>query len=97
MIDAKPTAAPAPRLWPGLVAMTALQALVSLALFAPGTVAPRAGLSVEELSLFSTAAFAVSLVSSFWGGTLVQKVGSLRVAALCAVAVCAGMSLATLG
>jgi len=43
MIDAKPTAAPAPRLWPGLVAMTALQALVSLALFAPGTVAPRAG------------------------------------------------------
>jgi len=77
--------------------MTALQALVSLALFAPGTVAPRAGLSIEELSLFSTAAFAVSLVSSFWGGTLVRKLGSLRVAALCAVAVCAGMSLAALG
>ncbi|WP_315722222.1 MULTISPECIES: MFS transporter [unclassified Bradyrhizobium] len=97
MIDAKPDAAPAPPLWPALAAMTALQALVSLALFAPGTVAPRAGLSIEELSLFSTAAFAISLVSSFWGGTLVQKIGSLRVAALCAVAVCAGMSMATLG
>ncbi|MGJ5208021.1 MFS transporter [Bradyrhizobium sp. HKCCYLR20261] len=97
MIDAKPEAAPAPPLWPALVAMTALQALVSLALFAPGTVAPRAGLSIEELSLFSTAAFAISLVSSFWGGTLVQKIGSLRVAALCAVAVCVGMSMATLG
>ncbi|MGJ4892102.1 MFS transporter [Bradyrhizobium sp. HKCCYLRH3099] len=97
MIDAKPEAAPAPPLWPALVAMTALQALVSLALFAPGTVAPRAGLSIEELSLFSTAAFAISLVSSFWGGTLVQKIGSLRVAALCAVVVCVGMSMATLG
>ncbi|WP_257166195.1 MFS transporter [Bradyrhizobium sp. SRS-191] len=97
MIDAKPPAAPAPPLWPALAAMTALQALVSLALFAPGTVAPRAGLSIEELSLFSTAAFAISLVSSFWGGTLVQKIGSLRVAALCAVVVCTGMSLATLG
>ncbi len=74
--------------------MTALQALVSLALFAPGVVAPRAGLSIEQLSLFSTTAFTISLVSSFWGGTLVQRVGSLRVAALCAVAVCAGMSLA---
>lgn len=97
MIDAKPAGAPAAPLWPALAAMTALQALVSLALFAPGTVAPRAGLSIEQLSLFSTAAFAISLVSSFWGGTLVQKIGSLRVAALCAVAVCAGMSLATLG
>ncbi len=76
--------------------MTALQALVSLALFAPGVVAPRAGLSIEQLSLFSTTAFTISLVSSFWGGTLVQRVGSLRVAALCAVAVCAGMSLALL-
>ncbi|BAM92731.1 putative Permease of the major facilitator superfamily [Bradyrhizobium oligotrophicum S58] len=97
MIDAKRVAAPAAPLWPAVAAMTALQALVSLALFAPGTIAPRAGISIEQLSLFSTAAFAISLVSSFWGGTLVQKVGSLRVAALCAVAVCAGMSLATLG
>ncbi|CCD97943.1 MFS transporter [Bradyrhizobium sp. STM 3809] len=97
MIDAKPAAAPAPPLWPALIAMTSLQALVSLALFAPGSVAPRAGLGIEQLSLFSTAAFAVSLASSFWGGTLVQKAGSLRVAALCAVAVCTGMSLATLG
>ncbi|GLH81886.1 MFS transporter [Bradyrhizobium sp. SSBR45G] len=94
MIDAKPAAAPAVPLWPALAAMIALQALVSLALFAPGTVAPRAGLSIEQLSLFSTAAFAISLVSSFWGGTLVQKLGSLRVAALCAVVVSAGMSLA---
>ncbi|CAL74788.1 putative Permease of the major facilitator superfamily [Bradyrhizobium sp. ORS 278] len=94
MIDAKDASAPAPPLWPAVAAMTALQALVSLALFAPGIVAPRAGLSIEQLSLFSTAAFGISLASSFWGGTLVQKVGSLRVAALCAGAVCAGMSLA---
>ncbi|MGJ5042047.1 MULTISPECIES: MFS transporter [unclassified Bradyrhizobium] len=94
MIAAKQASTPAPPLWPAVAAMTALQALVSLALFAPGVVAPRAGLSIEQLSLFSTTAFTISLVSSFWGGTLVQRVGSLRVAALCAVAVCAGMSLA---
>ncbi|WP_315775564.1 MULTISPECIES: MFS transporter [unclassified Bradyrhizobium] len=94
MIAAKQVSAPAAPLWPAIAAMTALQALVSLALFAPGVVAPRAGLGIEQLSLFSTAAFTISLVSSFWGGTLVQRVGSLRVAALCAVAVCAGMSLA---
>ncbi|MGJ5033472.1 MULTISPECIES: MFS transporter [unclassified Bradyrhizobium] len=96
MIAAKQASTPAPPLWPAVAAMTALQALVSLALFAPGVVAPRAGLSIEQLSLFSTTAFTISLVSSFWGGTLVQRVGSLRVAALCAVAVCAGMSLALL-
>ncbi|MES1149740.1 MAG: MFS transporter, partial [Bradyrhizobium guangdongense] len=41
MIDADAAARPAPALLPALGAMTWLQALVALALFAPGVVAPR--------------------------------------------------------
>ena len=77
--------------------MTLLQALVALALFAPGAVAPRAGLDVTRLSLFSTAAFAVGLVASFWGGGFVARFGSLRVASFCALVTALSMGLASLG
>jgi len=48
--------------------MTWLQALVALALFAPGVVAPRAHIEVWQLSMFSCAVFAIGIPASFWGG-----------------------------
>ena len=77
--------------------MTLLQALVALALFAPGAVAPRAGIDVRELSTFSGAVFAVSLFTSFWSGAVIARVGSLRVASLCAASVALSMLLAATG
>ncbi len=86
-----------PALLPALAAMTWLQALVALALFAPGAVAPTANLDVSRLSIFSTAVFAVGVLTSFWAGGLINRIGSLRMASLCAAAVAASMALAALG
>ena len=61
-------AAGQPALLPALAAMTWLQALVALALFAPGAVAPSAHLDIPSLSMFSTAVFAVGVVTSFLDG-----------------------------
>jgi hypothetical protein len=77
--------------------MTWLQALVALALFAPGAVAPTANLDVSRLSIFSAAVFAVGVLTSFWAGGLITHIGSLRMASLCAAAVAASMALAALG
>lgn len=86
-----------PALLPALAAMTWLQALVALALFAPGAVAPSAHLDIRSLSMFSTAVFAVGVLASFWTGGLINRIGSLRMASLCAAAVAASMALAALG
>jgi MFS-type transporter involved in bile tolerance (Atg22 family) len=77
--------------------MTWLQALVALALFAPGMVAPRAHIEVWQLSMFSCAVFAVGIPASFWGGGFIAWMGSLRIASLCAVAIVASMALASFG
>ena len=77
--------------------MTSLQALVALALFAPGVVAPRAHIEVWQLSMFSCAVFAVGIPASFWGGGLIARLGSLRIASLCAAAIIVSMALASLG
>jgi MFS family permease len=77
--------------------MTWLQALVALALFAPGAVAPSAHLDIASLSMFSAAVFAVGVVASFWTGGLINRIGSLRMASLCAGAVIASMALAAFG
>jgi MFS family permease len=90
MIDDHPAGRPA--LLPALAAMTWLQALVALALFAPGAVAPTAHLDVSRLSIFSTAVFAVGVFTSFWGGGLIARLGSFGTAA-----VAASMALATSG
>ncbi|TPQ32762.1 MFS transporter [Bradyrhizobium guangdongense] len=97
MIDADAAARPAPALLPALGAMTWLQALVALALFAPGVVAPRAHIEVWQLSTFSSAVFAVGILASFWGGGIITRLGSLRVASLCAAAIVLSMALASLG
>ena len=95
MIHAR--AAGQPALLPALAAMTWLQALVALALFAPGAVAPSAHLDILSLSMFSTAVFAVGVVTSFLAGGLINHIGSLRMASLCAGAVVASMALAAFG
>ncbi len=76
--------------------MTLLQAL-SRCSVRTGAVAPRAGIDVRELSAFSAAVFTVSLFTSFWGGGLIARLGSLRVASLCAASVALSMLLAAMG
>jgi MFS-type transporter involved in bile tolerance (Atg22 family) len=97
MIDADAVARPAPPLLPALGAMTWLQALVALALFAPGVVAPQAHIEVWQLSMFSCSVFAVGMLASFWGGSAIARLGSLRVASFCAIAIVASMALSSIG
>ncbi|MFB6465091.1 MFS transporter [Bradyrhizobium tunisiense] len=97
MVDANTAVRPVPALLPALAAMTWLQALVALALFAPGVIAPRAHIEVWQLSLFSCAVFAVGIPASFWGGGFIARMGSLRMASLCAAAIIVSMALASLG
>ncbi|MEZ0302602.1 MAG: MFS transporter [Hyphomicrobiaceae bacterium] len=86
-----------PRLAPALAAMTGLQALVALALFAPGVLAPKFGISERDISLFTTSVFVVGVATSMAGGMLAARLGSLSVAALCALAVAAAMTTAMHG
>lgn len=93
----KSTNAPTAPLWPALAAMTGVQALVALALFAPGVLAPKLSLSIGDVGLFTTAVFAVGMATSLYGGKLARQFGPCKVAAFCAVAVAAGMTLAATG
>lgn len=83
--------ASAPPLAPALAAMTALQALVAVALFAPGVLAPKLGLSQTEIGTFATCVFAVGAVTTVYGGLAAARLGPFAVAALCAIAVAASM------
>jgi len=86
-----------PPLRPALVAMTGLQALVALALFAPGVLAPRMGIDPASLGLYTTAGFSVGMAASLGGGVLAGRLGAFRVASLCALAVVAAMLCAMTG
>ncbi|MBF5095760.1 MFS transporter [Azospirillum sp. INR13] len=86
-----------PPLLPALIGMTGLQALVALALFAPGVLAPRMGIDPAGLGLFTTTGFAVGMAASLCGGVLAGRLGSFRVASFCAVAVAAAMLCAMTG
>jgi MFS family permease len=86
-----------PSLWPALAAMTALQALVSLAQFSPGVLAPKLAIGVREVSIFTTTFCAVGMATSLYGGQLARRIGPCRVAALCALAVVCGMAVASVG
>ncbi|SMH48349.1 MFS transporter [Azospirillum agricola] len=92
-----PTPPALPALRPALVAMTALQAVVALGLFAPGVLAPRMGIDPAGLGLFTTAGFLVGMAASLGGGVMAGRLGAFRVASLCALAVAAAMLLAMLG
>jgi MFS family permease len=87
----------APPLLPALAAMTGLQALVALALFAPGVLGPQLGYGEGAISLFATACFAVGAATSLYGGMLAARLGSFTVAALCGLAVAVAMAVASLG
>ena len=84
-------------LLPALVAMTGLQALVALALFAPGVLGPQLGYGEGAISLFATACFAVGVWTSLYGGLLAARLGSFMVAALCALAIALAMAVASIG
>ncbi len=91
------SANPLPALWPALAAMTALQGIVAMALFAPGVLAPRLGLGEGMIALFSASCFGVGMVGALWGGALVRRFGSFGVASLCMAAVIASMALGASG
>jgi MFS family permease len=86
--------APPPRIVPALIAMSALQALVACALFAPGVMAPRIGIAPGTLGAYATAACVVAFLFTFAGGALAARYGSFRVASFCAVIVFATMAIA---
>jgi MFS family permease len=82
-----------PPLLPALAAMTSLQALVAIALFAPGVLAPKLGFAEREVSAFTTAVFAVGAATSVYGGLLASRLGPFAVASMCALAVAGSMML----
>lgn len=88
-------AAPPP-LAPAVAAMTGLQAAVSIALFAPGVLAPALGIDAATLGLFPAAVFSAGMATAVWGGTLVGRFGAFGVARLAMLAVAGSMGLAAL-
>jgi len=75
-----------------LAAMTALQALIALGLFAVPVLAPGLpGFRAEWLALFNVVVFAVGPFSSLYGGLLCARIGPLRVAQLSLLALSAAM------
>ncbi len=82
---------------PALIAMMALQAIVAMALFAPGILAPRLGLSETGVTFFATSCFIVGMASAALGGSIVGRLGSMAVAAACMVAIMLSMGLAATG
>jgi MFS family permease len=95
LAPAQANSKPAP-LAPALIAMTALQVLVSGALFAPGIMAPSIGIDPATLGFYTTAACAVGIFTAFAGGMLAARYGGFRVASACAVLVFAAMGVAIL-
>jgi len=83
-----------PAIVPALVAMTALQMLVSCAMFAPSVMAPRIGIDPVTLGLYATAPCVVGFLITFAGGMLAGRYGSFRVATVCGIAVFCAMGVA---
>src|SRR5690348_632725 len=79
-----------PAIVPALIAMTALQMLISATLVAPGVLAPGIGIDPSLLGFYATAACVVAMMTTFAGGRLAARHGSFRVASCCAlIALCA--------
>lgn len=81
---------------PALIAMTALQMLISATLVAPGVLAPRIGIDPSLLGFYATAACVVAMMTTFIGGMLAGRFGSFRVATFCALVALCGAGLAAL-
>ena len=86
-----------PGLGLSLSAMTALQALVALALFAPGVLAPAAGISPGALALFSGACFAVGMPAALFSARLIHAMGSFGTAAFCMLVLALAMACMGMG
>jgi MFS family permease len=79
---------------PAIAAMTGLQVIVSMALFAPGVLAPKLGLSELDLGVYATLCFLTGVLVSLGAGKLTNRLGSFAVAALCMAIVATAMGLA---
>jgi MFS family permease len=87
----------APPLLPALGAMMAVQVVIAAAIFVPGTVAPRIGLSPAALSLFAALVFGTAMITAVRGGALVARFGAMRVAAIVCLAAAASLAIAAEG
>lgn len=86
-----------PPLVPALATMMAVQAVISMAVFAPGVVAPRIGLDPSTLGLFSTVVFAVAALAAPKSGAMVARLGPMGVVAACCLATALAMLAASAG
>jgi MFS family permease len=93
----KPQSGDTPSLPSALIAMMALQAVVAMALFAPGILAPKLGLTEANVSMFATGCFVVGMASAATGGAIIGRFGSMAIAAGCMVAIMLSMGLAASG
>lgn len=84
----------APPLLPALVAMTAVQAAIAAAMFAPGVIAPRIGLSPWDLAVFSVLVLGTAMLVAGRGGAWAARWGSMRTAAFVCLCAAAGLCVA---
>ena len=75
-----------------LPAMTAVQAVVAMGTFALSVLAPQLGVDLSRLGLLGSALFAIGACSSLAAGRLIQRLGDLRLAALCMACVLLAMT-----
>jgi predicted MFS family arabinose efflux permease len=84
-----------------LIATLAIQALVSMAVLTPpvltGLAAPAIGVASERVGIFTAIVYAGAIVSSAGSGTLLARMGPLRLSQCCLVACAAGLAAAASG
>jgi predicted MFS family arabinose efflux permease len=76
-----------------LPAMTAVQAVVAMGVFALSVLAPQLGVDLRRLGFVGSALFTAGALSSLLSGWLVRRLGDLQLAALCMGCVMLGMLL----
>jgi MFS family permease len=95
-VTARAGAVPTSLPW-ALAAMTGLQALVALGVFAVAVTAPMLGLPLVVVGLYQSAIFAVGAATSLSSGWLCARFGPVRVAQGCALAVAAAACVLAIG
>ncbi|MDP3085091.1 MAG: MFS transporter, partial [Rubrivivax sp.] len=89
------------RPWPALLAVLAVQTLVTLAIAAAAVlapaVAPTLGLAPERVGLYAAVAYLAAMLSGLRGGHGVARFGALRLSQMALLACASGALLAALG
>ncbi|MDP9897975.1 MFS transporter [Variovorax ginsengisoli] len=75
-----------------LPAMTAVQAMVAMGVFALSVLAPQLGVDVQSLGILGSVMFGIGALSSVTAGWLIRRLGDLQLAGLCMAAVTLAMT-----